>query len=151
MNTADLTQYGLTADQAEAAEGVMATMPNCVASALAGDRLSLLLVVGHALATGEFRGKWAEFKCRRQRLLAEQAPSAQTGIDFVCVDCDCRFVIPPESYDGRFDHPPAEPVCPACVEKAEAAERHARIISGAGNATERRELDALCNGLRATT
>lgn len=34
------------------------------------------------------------------------------------------------------------------AERREAAERYARVVSGTGNATERRELDALCRGLR---
>lgn len=35
-----------------------------------------------------------------------------------------------------------------CLEKLESRDHHARVITGTGNAAERRELDALCRGLQ---
>lgn len=37
---------------------------------------------------------------------------------------------------------------PSCLEKLESRDHHARVITGTGNAGERRELEALCRGLQ---
>ncbi len=41
------------------------------------------------------------------------------GIGFVCVECNHEFFIDPRDYRGKFDHPPAEPVCDECRERLE--------------------------------
>lgn len=54
-----------------------------------------------------------------QQVIAAFAPKLLPTIDFTCTDCGLVFGIPTEEYRGQFDHPPAEPVCDACRERAE--------------------------------
>lgn len=44
---------------------------------------------------------------------------SETGIDFVCTECKKTFWIPSADYEGQFDHPPSEPICPDCEERLE--------------------------------
>ena len=37
------------------------------------------------------------------------------GIDFQCEVCRKTFYV--RDYDGRWDHPPGEPICPECAEE----------------------------------
>jgi hypothetical protein len=41
------------------------------------------------------------------------------GIDFVCTECQTKFWLASEDYHGQWDHPPREPICPACAEEEE--------------------------------
>ena len=38
------------------------------------------------------------------------------GIPFICTKCGYEFFVPPENYEGQWDHPPAEPRCRGCRE-----------------------------------
>jgi hypothetical protein len=49
--------------------------------------------------------------------VAEAEDREANMLDFVCVRCDKTFHLHGMEYDGRWDHPPGEPVCPECEDE----------------------------------
>jgi hypothetical protein len=50
--------------------------------------------------------------------VAEAEDREANMLDFICVRCERKFYLHGMDYDGRWDHPPGEPVCPECEEAA---------------------------------
>jgi len=60
--------------------------------------------------------------CESQKLardserLEERMNSVEEGIPFDCSVCGIQFWVPSHEYDGRWDHPPNEPICGKCAD-----------------------------------
>jgi hypothetical protein len=68
-------------------------------------------------------------------------PDVAGLIDFECSECGETFYVAPEHYDGRWDHPPGEPVCPVCEELAAMPEPYDARADHAYERRRERELD----------
>ena len=66
-------------------------------------------------------------ECRRMRKEkrgmggegGDRGGAGSVQYEVVCAECGKKFVLRSEEYDGRWDHPPGEPICPACAEENE--------------------------------
>ena len=112
----------MTTPSESAAERLIANAPHTSAAALGGNRDDLVWLLAAAYREGRFDAQGEELE-RHMRVLREQLRERE-------VTPAVEFPLPttPHSYDE--------------------SERHVRVITGTGNASERRETDALCRGLK---
>lgn len=103
-----------------AAEKLLTNLPATAATALRGDRDALVELLDIAYHNGRLDALIERLDARMSDLREQRAARDATPI--------VEFPIP-RTYDADGD-------------------RHVRVITGTGNASERRELDALCRGLR---